>query len=123
MIRHSSRPEIIFENEDFIVINKPAELLSIPDRTQSETSLKNILLDKYDEIFTVHRLDKETSGVIVFAKNEATHKQLSELFEGRDVEKYYVGLVHGKMQSENGSINAPIMEHHSKKGKMVTHAK
>lgn len=123
MSKHTNKPETIFENDDFIVINKPAHLLSIPDRTQSEISLKDILIDRYGEIFTVHRLDKETSGVIVFAKNEETHRQLSELFEGRDVKKYYVGLVHGKMQDEEGSIDAPIMEHPSKKGRMITHAK
>jgi 23S rRNA pseudouridine955/2504/2580 synthase/23S rRNA pseudouridine1911/1915/1917 synthase len=123
MSKHANKPETIFENEDFIVINKPSGMLSIPDRVQSETSLKDILVDKYGEIFTVHRLDKETSGVIVFAKNEQTHKKLSELFEGREVKKYYVGLVHGKLQNEEGTINAPIMEHPSKKGRMITHAK
>jgi 23S rRNA pseudouridine1911/1915/1917 synthase len=123
MSKHSNSPETIFEKEDFIVINKPAGLLSIPDRTQSEISLKDLLIDKYGEIFTVHRLDKETSGVIIFAKNEVTHKRLSELFEGRDVEKFYVGLVHGRMQNEEGSIDAPIMEHPVKKGRMITHAK
>jgi 23S rRNA pseudouridine1911/1915/1917 synthase len=123
MSKNTNRPETIFENEDFIVIDKPAGLLSIPDRTQSETSLKDMLINRYGKIFIVHRLDKETSGVIVFAKNEVTHKQLSELFEGRDVEKYYLGLVHGKMHDEKGSIDAPIMEHSVKKGRMVTHVK
>jgi len=123
MNKHKNKPETIFENEDFIVINKPSGLLSIPDRKQSEISLKDLLINNYEEIFTVHRLDKETSGVIVFAKNEQTHKQLSVLFEGRGVEKYYVGLVHGKMQDEEGTIDAPIMEHPVKKGRMITHAK
>jgi 23S rRNA pseudouridine955/2504/2580 synthase/23S rRNA pseudouridine1911/1915/1917 synthase len=123
MSRHNIKPETIFENDNFIVINKPAGLLSIPDRTQSETSLKDLLIDKYGAIFTIHRLDKQTSGVIVFAKNEVTHKQLSELFEDREVEKYYVGLVHGKMQDEEGSIDASIMEHPVKKGRMTTHVK
>ena len=123
MSKHINRPETIFENEDFMVINKPSGLLSIPDRKQTETSLKDLLIYKYGEILTVHRLDKETSGVIVFAKNEQTHKQLSELFESRNVEKYYVGLVHGKIQDEKGSIDASIMEHPVKKGKMITHVK
>jgi len=69
MNKHKNKPETIFENEDFIVINKPSGLLSIPDRKQSEISLKDLLINNYEEIFTVHRLDKETSGVIVFAKN------------------------------------------------------
>src|SRR3982751_6687538 len=86
---------IVFENDHFIAVNKAAGLLSIPDRTQSEVSLKDMLLTKYGSIFTVHRLDKETSGIIVFAKDEATHKFLSQAFEERRVQKYYRGIVHG----------------------------
>lgn len=123
MSKHTNKPETIFENEDFIIINKPAGLLSIPDRTQSELSLKEMLQHRYAQIFTVHRLDRETSGIIVFAKQEAAHRQLSELFESRQVEKYYLGLVHGRMRPEEGMIETPIMEHPSKKGKMITHAK
>ena len=114
---------IIFENDQFIVLNKPAGLLSIPDRTQSQISLKDMLRQKYSNIFTVHRLDRETSGIIVFAKEEATHKELSQLFEGREVEKYYEGLVHGILDPQSGSIDAPIMEHPGKKGTMIIHAK
>jgi len=115
--------DIIFENEQFIAINKPAGMLSIPDRTQSEQSLKDILKEKYGNIYTVHRLDKGTSGAIVFAKDEDTHKQLSALFEGRDVTKKYLGLVHGMVTPPTGSIDAAIIEHPAKNGKMVTHAK
>src|SRR5687768_8699070 len=79
--------DIIYENEDFIVINKPSGLLSIPDREAKENSLKKILQDKYGQIFTVHRLDRETSGLIVFAKNEETHKHLSKHFAPHDSPK------------------------------------
>jgi 23S rRNA pseudouridine955/2504/2580 synthase/23S rRNA pseudouridine1911/1915/1917 synthase len=112
--------EIIFENGDFIAISKPAGMLSIPDRTQSEQSLKDILAAKYDAIFTVHRLDKETSGVIVFAKNETTHKYLSQQFENRETEKYYLGLVQGKLSEKKGIIEEAIIEHPVKKGLMTT---
>src|SRR5690349_17566662 len=101
--------EIIFENEELIVVNKPSGLLSIPDRLGQETSLKSILQNKYDDIFTVHRLDKETSGLIVFAKDETTHKYLSQQFQGRSVEKIYVGLVNGILMNYQGTIDAPIM--------------
>lgn len=114
---------IIFENDQFIAINKPSGLLSVPDRKQSEPSLKDMLLAKYGSIYTVHRLDKDTSGVIVYAKNEESHKQLSALFEGRDIEKYYYGLVYGVVHPETGSVDAPIMEHPAGNGKMITHAK
>ena len=69
--------DIIYENDQMVVVNKPAGLLSIPDREGSEISLKEILKNRYGNIFTVHRLDRETSGVIVFAKDEASHKFLS----------------------------------------------
>ncbi len=114
-------PEVIFENDSFIAINKPAGLLSIPDREQSQTSLKDILLAKYGAIYTVHRLDKDTSGIILFAKNEAAHKYLSQLFEERKIEKYYQGLVHGCPAAKKGTIDAPISEHGIQKGLMVVH--
>lgn len=117
------RPTIIFENSHFIGVNKPSGLLSIPDRLGQELSLKELLKNSYGEIYTVHRLDKDTSGIIVFAKDEETHKQLSQLFEGREVEKFYLGLVHGKLINESGSVDAAIMEHPGKTGKMVTHVK
>ncbi|HTB53277.1 MAG TPA: RluA family pseudouridine synthase [Ferruginibacter sp.] len=112
-------PEVIFENEHFIALNKPAGMLSIPDRIQSEPSLKDLLIQKYGSIFTIHRLDKETSGIILFAKDEETHKYFSKQFEERSVEKFYVGLIHGSMHSPSGTIDAPIMEHPIFKGQMV----
>jgi 23S rRNA pseudouridine955/2504/2580 synthase/23S rRNA pseudouridine1911/1915/1917 synthase len=113
--------KIIFENDDFIAVDKPSGLLTIPDRVQSEKSLKEYLKDKYGEIFTVHRLDKDTSGLVLFAKNEATHKYLSKLFEDRKIEKYYVGIVLGSPENQTGSIEAPIGENPAHKGLMNVH--
>ena len=112
---------LIFENDDFIGLNKPSGLLSIPDREGKDISLKKILQEKYGQIFTVHRLDKDTSGVIVFAKNEETHKLLSREFENRVTEKIYVGLVVGSLQNREGTIDAPITEHSVKRGLMTIH--
>ncbi|MBS1745717.1 MAG: RluA family pseudouridine synthase [Bacteroidetes bacterium] len=117
------KPEIIFEDDVLVAINKPSGLLSIPDREGKEISLKKILLEKYGEIFTVHRLDKATSGVIVFAKDETTHAVLSQLFESRETEKIYFGLVQGSLSPATGRITEPIMQHSSGNGKMVLHAK
>lgn len=115
--------DIIYENDFLIAVNKPSGLLSIPDREGKETSLKQLLQEKYSSIFTVHRLDKATSGVIVFARDEATHKQLSQLFENRQTEKNYYGLVHGNIEPQNGKIEAPIAVHNSVNGKMMISAK
>lgn len=113
--------DIIFENDHFVVINKPAGLLSIPDREGSEISLKKILRDKYGNIFTVHRLDRETSGIIVFAKDEATHQYLSVAFEERKVEKFYLGIVTGTISEKKATVDAPIAEHSGKRGVMIIH--
>ena len=110
---------IVFENDDFVAVNKPAGLLTIPDRAQSERSLRDILLAKYGSIFTVHRLDKDTSGLILFAKTEASHKFFSKLFEERNIEKFYLGIVHGQPPHQFGEIDAPIAEHSINKGMMT----
>src|SRR5688572_7288217 len=110
---------IIFENEDFVAINKPSGLLTIPDREGKDVSLKTVLKIKFGEIFTVHRLDRDTSGIVVFALNEATHKHLSQQFEARETNKIYNGLVLGKPMETEGVINEPIAEHPTKKGMMT----
>lgn len=110
---------IIFEDEDFIALNKPSGLLSIPDRQGKEISLKTLLQQKYDSLFTVHRLDKDTSGLIVFAKNEMMHWHLSMQFEERQTEKIYVGLVIGSPATQNGTIDLPIAENRVTPGKMI----
>jgi 23S rRNA pseudouridine955/2504/2580 synthase/23S rRNA pseudouridine1911/1915/1917 synthase len=112
---------IIFENADFIAINKPSGLLSIPDREGKEISLKVLLKEKYGNIFTVHRLDRDTSGLIVFAKNEIAHKHLSLQFESRQTKKIYQGLVMGSLMEKKGSINSPIAEHPALNGTMIIH--
>ena len=115
--------EIIYQNDRFVAVNKPAGLLSIPDRFGKDPSLKALLQDQFGKIFTVHRLDKETSGLIIFAKDEATHKDLSQKFESREVEKYYLGLVSGTMMNREGRIDVPLMEHPGKTTLMMTHKK
>lgn len=115
--------DIIYENDSFVAINKPSGLLSIPDRFGKDPSLKTLLQQQMGKIYIVHRLDKNTSGIILFAKDEATHKDLSQKFEGREVEKYYLGLVSGTMMKREGTIDIPIMEHPGKTTLMVTHKK
>ncbi len=113
--------KIILETDHFVAVDKPSGLLTIPDREQSEISLKSLLLKKYGSIYTVHRLDKDTSGLLIFAKNEVAHQYFSRLFEERKVDKYYLGIVHGQPQPESGLIDAPIAEHLTQKGMMCVH--
>jgi 23S rRNA pseudouridine1911/1915/1917 synthase len=112
---------IIYENDDLIALNKPSGLLSIPDREGKEISLKALLQQKYPQIFTVHRLDKDTSGLIIFAKTEESHKHLSHQFEERRTEKIYMGLVIGSPFEKKGTIRKPIAENMVTRGTMIIH--
>lgn len=114
---------IIFKNDDFIAINKPSGLLSIPDRMGKDISLKAMLQETFGQIYTVHRLDKDTSGLIIFAFNEEAHKHFSQQFEARLTEKTYQGLVIGSPVKEEGSIDARIAENTVRKGLMMIHAR
>lgn len=120
-------PLILKETPDYFVIDKPAGLLSIPDREGKDISLKVLLKEKYGEIFTVHRLDRETSGLIIFARNAEAHKHFSASFmasssgEERAVKKIYQGLVIGSLPEPSGKIEAPIKEHPALNGSMIVH--
>lgn len=113
--------DVLYEDEDIIIVNKPAGVLVIPDRFNTAIpSLGRLLEAKLgSRIWIVHRLDRDTSGVICFAKNEEAHRYLSNLFQERDIEKYYVGLVNGRMLQPEGRIEAAIVEHPAIKGKMM----
>jgi 23S rRNA pseudouridine955/2504/2580 synthase/23S rRNA pseudouridine1911/1915/1917 synthase len=114
-------PQIIFETNDWVALNKPPGLLSIPDREGKDISLKQLLQDEYGQIFTVHRLDRGTSGIIIFAKNEETHRYLSQAFEERLVQKFYVGIVNGILAEKQKTIDQPIAENSTKRGVMIIH--
>ena len=113
--------EFLYEDDDLVIVNKPAGLLVIPDRFNSELPSLNKLLEARlgQRIWVAHRLDRETSGVICFAKNEEMHKYLSTIFMERDVNKFYAGLVTGIVVPEEGRIENMIAEHPALNGKMI----
>jgi RluA family pseudouridine synthase len=115
--------EIIFEDADIVVVNKPPHLLSIPDRF--DPLLPNALeqlKQSHGSIFTVHRLDKPTSGVLLFARHEEAHRHLSEQFEKRKVRKYYLALIDGILFPPSGKIEKPIAPHPRLPDRMVVTA-
>lgn len=115
-----AKPDIIFEDDHIIVASKPAQLLSIPDRFDAtKPSLSAELTQIYGKIFIVHRLDRETSGIIVFAKTEEAHRHLSLQFENHETQKIYLALLDGVMHQDEGSIDRPIAEHPTIPGKMT----
>ncbi len=115
----SKNGSIIFEDESIIVIDKPPRLLVLPDRyNQSLPNLYHMLKEEFGEIFVVHRIDKETSGVIVFAKNADAHTALNSQFEDKRVEKTYRTIVVGTPGGTEGKIDAPISESQNHPGVM-----
>ncbi len=106
------KPEIIFEDEEVIIVNKPPRFLTVPDRFAPEKeNVYHFLNKKYGKVFIVHRLDKETSGIILFAKNEKAHRNLSIQFEKRKVKKIYWTLLEGVLHIDEGTIDKAIEMH------------
>src|SRR6266545_579961 len=112
--------EILFEDDDLIIINKPAGLVVHPGAGHREHTLVNALLNHCAALSgiggkerpgIVHRLDKETSGCLVVAKNDVTHRDLSKQFAARTVEKIYLALVAGKLPKTAGVIEEKIGRH------------
>lgn len=112
--------EILHEDDAIVVINKPPGLLTLPDRFAADKpNLMGELTRRFGKIFTMHRLDRETSGILVFAKTEAAHRQLSIDFEKRAVDKIYLALLDGVLHVEEGEIDKPIGESPVHPGKMI----
>ena len=109
--------QIIFEDENLIAINKPPLILTIPDRfDKAKDNLFSFLQNKFGNIFVVHRLDKETSGIILFAKNPEAQKKLNLQFEDRLIERKFLAIVVGSPKEMSGEINLPILESEKLKG-------
>ena len=112
--------EVLYEDSDLIVINKPAGMTVHPGAGHREHTLVNALLHHCPALSgiggkerpgIVHRLDKETSGCLVAAKNDIAHRELSKQFAARTVEKIYLALVSGKLRKETGVIEEKIGRH------------
>ena len=102
---------ILFENDDVIAIDKPEDLASIPERQKAAPNvLSQLSAESGHRIYVVHRLDKDASGVILFAKNARTHKFLSQQFTSRTVKKSYLALVHGVIAESRGVIDKPLRQ-------------
>jgi len=110
---------ILHEDDNYVVVNKAANFLTLQDRYQHDLkNLKSLLTTKYGDIYVVHRIDKGTSGIIVFAKNEAAHKHLNLQFENRLVGKSYIAIVNGSFKNQSGTIDGLIAKDESTKGRM-----
>jgi len=120
--------KILFEDRDLVVINKPSGLVVHPGAGNPAHTLVNALLHHVPDLSgiggeerpgIVHRLDKDTSGCIVVAKNDLAHRALAAQFAGRSIQKVYLALVHGKPAKPQGRIETLIGRHPVHRKKMA----
>ncbi len=114
---------IVFEDDDVLIINKPAGLVVHPDNKYKDNTLSDFVVENYPEIKNVgqearpgivHRLDKDTSGLIIVAKNQKAYDYLIDVFKNRQIEKKYFALVYGILKEKKGIIVYSL----EKKGKV-----
>lgn len=104
-----SLPRVLYENGDVLAVDKPEGVVSLAEAGRG--GLPELLKDVFPgKLYPVHRLDRGASGVIVFAKSAEAHRRLNGQFDRREVRKTYLALVHGVVDANRGSINAPIRE-------------
>ena len=100
--------KILYEDSSILAIDKPSGILVHPDKRSKEKTIRDIFLKKYPKLEIVHRLDKDTSGVMLLAKNKKAHEFLKEQFQNRTVKKIYNTIVSGRFKNDRGIINKPI---------------
>ena len=126
--------DVVYEDDDLAVVNKPAGMMvhagsGATDEARSGGTLVNALLHRFKSLSTVggdlrpgivHRLDKETSGLILIAKNDVAHEALAEMFASREVIKTYIALVQGRLPEDGATIQAPISRDAVRRTRMTT---
>jgi 23S rRNA pseudouridine1911/1915/1917 synthase len=126
--------DLVYEDDDLVIVNKPAGMMvhagaGATEDVRNRGTLVNALLHRFGTLSAVggelrpgivHRLDKETSGLIVVAKNDEAHRKLAAQFSRRQVKKTYIALVHGALKAERGTIHASISRDSVRRVRMTT---
>lgn len=119
--------ELLFEDDNLIVVNKPAHLPVIPDRFGLYNyNLRDLIINnlkregRKDDIWVIHRIDSDTTGLVLLARNQQYHSLMNNMFENHQIEKFYVGIVSGKLPSPEGVIRKPLLKTHRK---VIVHEK
>ncbi|NLK42818.1 MAG: RluA family pseudouridine synthase [Tissierellia bacterium] len=124
--------DIVYQDQDIVIINKPQDMVVHPAPGNYSGTLVNGLLFHIDNLSSingiirpgiVHRLDKDTSGLLLVAKNDHSHRYLSEELKDRKIERNYIALVHGVLKNDQGIIDAPIGRHPKDRKKMAVTSK
>jgi 23S rRNA pseudouridine1911/1915/1917 synthase len=126
--------DIVYEDDDLAIVNKPAGMMvhagaGATDDARNRGTLVNALLHHFGTLSAVggelrpgivHRLDRATSGLMVVAKNDESHRQLAKQFSAREVHKTYIALVHGLPKQDRGTIRSAISRHSQRRTRMTT---
>ncbi len=121
--------QILYEDQDVIVVNKPAGMVVHPAAGHSHGTLVNALLHHCDDLAgiggtlrpgIVHRIDKDTSGLLVVTKNDQSHQHLAQQFKQHTIERRYLALIHGCPKTDRGTVNQEIGRHPVQRKKMST---
>ena len=112
---------IVYEDDDLVVIDKPAGLLSVPGRLpEHQDSAYLRVVEKYPHAKITHRLDMATSGILMFAKHRNAEVAVSKMFQARTVQKNYIALVQGKLEGE-GSVDVPLITDWENRPRQMVH--
>ena len=102
--------EIIYSDTFLLAVNKPSGLLSVPGRGADKSdSLASRVRAEFADALVAHRLDRDTSGLLIFPRGAAMHRQISMMFERREMQKRYVAVVMGRLQQEQGVVDLPLI--------------
>ena len=117
--------DIVYEDKDLVIINKPSGMVVHPASGNYENTLVNALIYRYNLDDTnvrsgiAHRIDKDTSGLVIVAKNDKTLELLTDMFKNKEIKKTYVAIVDGVINNKSGTINAPITRDVKDRKKMM----
>ncbi|ATZ18072.1 RluA family pseudouridine synthase [Mesoplasma melaleucae] len=125
--------DIIYEDDDILVVNKANNMVVHPGAGNTEGTMVNALLGRDEKFLSsiggverpgiVHRIDKQTTGLLIVAKNDKAHQVLTEMLKNHEIYKEYVALVWGEIKEEKGIIDAPIGRHQNDRKKMMVASK
>jgi len=109
---------VVYEDDWLIILDKPSGLLTVPTPKNESRTLTSILNEEHNDsgktrFYPCHRLDRETSGLIIYAKSRAAQEQMMDLFRQRKIKKNYIAFVQGRFSSARGQISAPIEGKHA----------
>lgn len=116
--RNKSMFSVLYEDARIIVFDKGSGISSIPERYIKGISLKEIAEEKHGRLWTVHRIDKDTSGVIVYARDAEAHKSLNDQFEHRQTKKLYAAILEGELSADEVPVDIPIAQDTHRPGTM-----